>query len=308
MSQTLTIGLVAHIEKRGAAELVAALRREFLKRRGEVTLLIEHRTAQLVGQHSNYTVSELGMQCDLLIVLGGDGTILSTLHALGRKIPPIVGINLGNLGFLTCLSSSDYKHAVDCILARDYQISYRSLLEAEIIYWGSSAQPRGRTKPAVEGTPKEKVIPYFALNDAVISRGNISRMIRLETWVDGVLLTNHHADGLIIATPTGSTAYSMSAGGPILAPESGVFVITPICPHVLSSRSVIVNNTSCIEVWINENYDDILLTLDGQKQIPLKTGDCLRLNRAPVDLPLVTLPDLPFFEIARRKLKWGGTT
>ena len=168
---------------------------------------------------SSLTARDLGANCDLLLVLGGDGTILRVLHHLEDQIKPIFGVNLGALGFLTCISAVDCLKAVDCIAQQNFTLSYRTLLDVTVLRNGMVvAQRRG-------------------LNDAVISRGELSRLIKLHACVDGTLLTQYNADGLIISTPTGSTAYSLSAGGPILTPDSGVFVITPICPHVLKFTS-----------------------------------------------------------------------
>ena len=147
----------------------------------------------------------------------------------------------------------------------------------------------------------------IALNDAVLSRGELSRLIRLRTRVDGEVLTEFNADGLIVATPTGSTAYSLSAGGPILSPQSGVLVITPICPHVLTNRSIIVADDSTIEVEPNEPDYPVYLTVDGREPLPLATGDVVRIRKATKTLPLAALPEVSFFSVVRQKLKWSGS-
>lgn len=299
MAAPRLIGLVAHAEKVGAPALVAALRREFTTR--GVGLLMESATAALVGGQGGVgvTVAELGERCDLLVVLGGDGTILRAVHALGRRrLLPVLGINLGRLGFLTCFGSADFRPAVDCVLSGSYQLSERTLLSAEVLRGEGAGE---RTTPP--GAASE---PHWGLNDAVISRGALSRLIQLETRIDGALLTSYSADGLIVSTPTGSTAYSLSAGGPLLAPDSGVFAVTPICPHTLSNRSVIVADTACVDVRIGGGHAEIFLTVDGQRGIALTPGDTVRIRHAPERLPLAMLPDLPFFELARRKLRWSG--
>jgi NAD+ kinase len=142
----------------------------------------------------------------------------------------------------------------------------------------------------------------------VISRGALSRLIRLETRVNGALLTEYNADGLIVSTPTGSTAYALSAGGPLLTPDSNVLAIIPICPHTLTNRSVIIADTAAIEVRLRPHQEDIFLTVDGQRAIPMDCADSIRIRRAAQTLPLAMLPDLPFFELTRRKLKWSGNT
>ena len=282
------IGLVAHPRKRGAAALTGALRTEF--RRQGVTLKLDEAAARLLGETGGSTLPELGRDCEMLIVLGGDGTILRTVHDLGEHLKPIFGINLGTLGFLTCLGPADCKQAVQCIVARTFLPSVRSLLRVEIM--------RG----------DEVIGHHLGLNDAVISRGALSRLIRLETRVNGALLTEYNADGLIVATPTGSTAYSLSAGGPLLTPDSNVFAITPICPHTLTNRSVIIADGATVEVRLSKQQDEIYLTVDGQRAIPMQGTDWVRIRRAAQTVSLAMLPDLPFFELARRKLKWSGNS
>ena len=282
------IGLVAHARKKGAAVLVGALREEF--GRHQVPLQLEKDAARLLGEGTGHDVADLGRTCELIIVLGGDGTILKTVHDLGDQLRPIFGINLGTLGFLTCLGPADYRQAVQCIVNGSYLLSPRSLLYVEIVRAGKVAEH------------------HLGLNDAVISRGALSRLIRLETRVNGALLTEYNADGLIVSTPTGSTAYSLSAGGPLLTPDSNVFAITPICPHTLTNRSVIIADTASVEVRLKPNQDDIFLTVDGQRAITMDCADTVRIRRAGQTVALAMLPDLPFFELARRKLKWSGNS
>ncbi len=283
-----TVGIIAHTGKSGAGQLVGELSEQF--ERAGVSVQIEAATAALIGLHSDRTVAQLGAETDLLVVLGGDGTILNVVSRLEGQIKPIFGINVGSLGFLTCLSSSAYEQAVHSIVRGEYSFSERVLLSAEI------------------GRDKEWAQAVLGLNDAVISRGEISRLIRLRTSVNGETLTEFNADGLVIATPTGSTAYSLSAGGPILAPLSGVFVITPICPHVLTNRSVIVEDTSLIEIEASEPDHPVFLTIDGRSPISLEFGKVVRIRKAAQTLPLVVLPDVSFFSVLRQKLKWSGST
>jgi NAD+ kinase len=282
-----TIGLIAHTGKPGAAELVNQLRSEFA--RAKVEVRIESETAALIGLHDGRTIAQLGAEADLLVVLGGDGTILNVVSRLDDILKPIFGINIGSLGFLTCLNSSAYLEAVSSIVSGKFALSERVLLSVEITAETGSA-PR-----------------MVALNDAVISRGEISRLIRLRTRVNGAPLTEFNADGLVVATPTGSTAYSLSAGGPILEPESAVFVITPICPHVLTNRSVIVGDESVIEVEASEPDYPVFLTLDGRSPVPLKFGSIVTIRRSERVLPLAFLPQLSFFGVVRQKLKWSGS-
>ena len=286
MSEKL-IGLIAHSGKTGAELLVKNLCAEFAKH--PIQLRIEAKTAELAGISTTHTTRDLGESCDLLLVLGGDGTILQVLHDIGDKIKPVLGVNLGSLGFLTCINSLAYARAVECILNENYTLSRRTLLDVEVVRDGKSiARRRG-------------------LNDAVISRGELSRLIKLQAKVGGTALTQYHADGLVIATPTGSTAYSLSAGGPILTPDSGVFVITPICPHVLTNRSVIVSDSNRIEVSPCRGQGEVFLTVDGQELVKVQPGDTVQIGKAAQDLPLVMLPEMSFFEVLCQKLKWSGS-
>ena len=281
------IGLIANDGKLGAGELVHEIVRACVQR--GLPLVLEKRAAQLIGADSAATTGELARDCDLLLVLGGDGTILQVLHELADGFPPILGINLGTLGFLTCVSAAAWPQALEAIAAGTYQLSERALLEVQVVRGGQTAAR------------------YIALNDAVISRGELSRLIKLNVAVDGATLSEYNADGLIVATPTGSTAYSLSAGGPVLTPDSGVFVVTPICPHVLTMRPVIVSAGSCIEITPAPEQPDLFMSLDGRDFDRIHAGDLIRITQAPQRLPLAMLPGTSFFEVLRQKLKWSGS-
>ncbi len=280
------IGLIAHVGKPGAAERIRELRELVGKSHAELRLEVE--TARLVDAPPGVSTRELGESCDVLLVLGGDGTILQVMHELGEKMAPIFGINLGSLGFLTCVSSDDYQRAAEAVISGDFIVSHRSLLDVHVLRGG------------------EVVARQLGLNDAVISRGEISRLIKLETLIDGVALTRYNADGLIIATATGSTAYSLAAGGPILMPESGVFVITPICPHVLTNRSVITSDIATVEVRPCPGQHGVFLTVDGQELVKLGDGDTIEIKKSARQLPLAMLPETDFFDVLRTKLRWSG--
>ncbi len=282
-----TIGIIAHTGKPGVGDLVNAISKEF--DRSSITTLLEKETARVAGKKSEYSIAELGVAADLLVVAGGDGTILRVVGQLGEMIKPIFGINVGSLGFLTTASSATYREAVECLARDRINFSQRALLEA-------------RVRLGEKQTAK-----MLALNDAVLSRGELSRLVLLHTRVNGEPLTEFNADGLIVATPTGSTAYSLSAGGPILDPESGVFVITPICPHVLTNRSIIVAQDSTIEIEASDPDYPVFLTLDGRKPIHVERGSVVTIRKAKKTLPLASLPDTSFFSVVRQKLKWSGS-
>jgi NAD+ kinase len=281
------IGLIAHTAKPGVAELTRALCQEF--ERFKLLVLLETKTAALAGMSSEHTVTDLGREADLLVVLGGDGTILHVVEQLTEVIKPVFGINVGSLGFLTCANSSTYSEAVECIAEGKMVFSDRTLLEVTVRAGGKAP------------------IVMTGLNDVVLSRGEVSRLIRLKTRVNGEALTEFNADGLIVATPTGSTAYSLSAGGPILAPESGAFVITPICPHVLTNRSIIVGESANIEIEVTEREYPVFLTVDGREPLHIEVGAIVEIKKSQRVLPLASLPGVSFFGVVRQKLKWSGS-
>src|SRR5712675_1588904 len=265
-----TIGIIAHTGKPGVGDLVNAIAQEFSD--FSIAPLLEKETARIAGKKSEYSITELGAAADLLVVAGGDGTILRVVGQLGEAIKPIFGINVGSLGFLTTASSATYREAVECLARDRINFSQRALLEA-------------RVKLGEKQTAK-----MLALNDAVLSRGELSRLVLLRTRVNGEPLTEFNADGLIVATPTGSTAYSLSAGGPILAPESGVFVITPIYPHVLTNRSVIVSDNAIIEIEVTELEYPVFLTVDGREPLRIEAGTRVEMKKSSRVLPLASLP------------------
>jgi NAD+ kinase len=274
------LGLIVNDSKPGARELLAALVREFAAH--PVQLHLDHRAARLLGAGKAASEAELADRCELLIVLGGDGTILDVLHALGDSLRPLFGINLGTLGFLTTVGASELARAVHAIVAGDYVLSERTLLKVEILRDGAV------------------ILSRSALNDAVAS------LVRLNVRIGDTVLTQYNADGLIVATPTGSTAYSLSAGGPILEPDSGVFIVNPICPHVLTNRAVIVSDGTPISIAPADETPDLILTIDGRVAQRIERGDIIRITRAPRCLPLAMLPGVSFFDVLRQKLKWSG--
>jgi NAD+ kinase len=281
------IGLLAHAEKPAAAEVVRCMIRE-LERHG-APYLLDKTTAPLAGKESSLDVASLAGECDLLVVMGGDGTILRVVQKLAHAIPPVFGINIGTLGFLTCLGAGEIQRAVESILARDYILSPRALLKASMHL-------------AAGGTNT-----LFALNDVVVSRGERSQLVQIRVALGDVPLTDYNADGLIVATPTGSTAYSLSAGGPILMPDSGCFVITPICPHVLTNRSVVIGDNSLVRIEVARPGQTVSVSVDSQSWSPLAEGDRLELEKSSRILQLAMLPERPFTEVLRHKLKWTGS-
>jgi NAD+ kinase len=243
-----------------------------------------------VGEESDLDEIRTAERCDLLVVMGGDGTILRVVHRVGETLKPIFGINLGSLGFLTCMGPGEISRAVDAIASGDFQLSPRRLLRVDLI-----------------GAHHGPVQTFFGLNDVVISRGERSKLVKIDVRIDGATLTNFNADGLIVSTPTGSTAYSLSAGGPILMPDTGVFVITPICPHVLTNRSTVVSDQSIVEARLTVPGQDVFINVDGESYVEMRMGDVLRISQSDRILPLVMLPERPFSKVLRQKLKWSGS-
>jgi len=281
------IGLLAHSEKPAAGAVVRAMIAE-LSRHG-LPYLLERSTAPLADAVSDLDVRDLAARCEILVVMGGDGTILRVVHRLPGILPPVFGINIGSLGFLTCLGPGEVARAVESIRQGDYLLSRRPLLEARL-----------RLRDGGERA-------FHGLNDAVISRGERSELVKLRVTVGTTPLTEYNADGLVVATPTGSTAYSLSAGGPILMPDSGGFVVTPICPHVLTNRSVVVSDSAPIEVEVAGDGHVVFMTVDGQASCAMGVGDTLILSKSNRELPLVMLPERSFSEVLRQKLKWTGS-
>lgn len=282
------VGLVAHSEKPKAAELLRLLAAQLRACGAEVWM--EAASAKLAGEPHGLAYAELAKRCAILLVLGGDGTILKVVHELGAALRPIFGINLGSLGFLTCINSDNALEAVEAVCTSRYVLSPRALLEV--------------TLERADGTLGAR---RTGLNEVVISRGALSRLIKLDTWIDADNLTQFNADGLIVATPTGSTAYSLSAGGPILSPTAGVLVVTPVCPHVLTNRSLVVSDRSEIVVRPVAGQDDVVLTVDGHGPEQVREGDRIIIRKSSLELPLAMLPELSFCEVLREKLKWSGS-
>ncbi|HYB69863.1 MAG TPA: NAD(+)/NADH kinase [Candidatus Bathyarchaeia archaeon] len=237
-------------------------------------------TVQTVGR------SELPAQSDLLLVLGGDGTLLSMARLVGDLGVPILGANLGGLGFLTALTVDELFPALEAHLRGELVIEDRMLLEARVFRQG------------------ERLGEYAALNDVVITKSAMSRIIRLEVAVDGDFATGYRADGLILSTPTGSTAYCLSAGGPIVFPTMDAVVLTPICSHTLTNRPIVLPATQRIAITLLTDQD-VMLTLDGQVGFVLKANDTVEVRRAAARIRLLRFPQKHFFSVLRTKLKWG---
>jgi NAD+ kinase len=225
--------------------------------------------------------------CDLLVVLGGDGTLLSVARAAkGREIP-LLPVNVGGLGFLTAISVDELFPELERLLQGELRCGRRKLLKVEVYREG------------------EVLAEYQALNDAVLAKSSIARIIDVDTYVDDQFVCGFKADGLIIATPTGSTAYSLSAGGPIIYPSVPAICLTPICPHMLTNRPVLVAESSVIKAISRGPDESVYLTIDGQVGNPIRQGDTVICRSSESSLLLIRPPKLQFFDVLRQKLKWG---
>jgi NAD+ kinase len=283
---SVSLGIYAHWQKIGAAASLRALLHELSSH--NVAVFVEEKAARLVGQ-PGHSLDELYHRVDLFVALGGDGTLLRLVRDLRGRMKPIMGINFGSLGFLTCFGGPEYAVAAEALATGDYRVDERTLLEASI------------ERKGIE------IYSQIGLNDVVVTRGERSRLVRLNLFIDQTHLTEYNADGLIIATSTGSTAYSLSAGGPIVMPNSGVFVVTPICPHVLTNRSVIVSNKSTIRLLPNSGEQQLSVSVDGQESMQLSSNDAVTVRPADERLPLLLPKKLTFADILGAKLRWSGS-
>ena len=251
-------------------------------------IFLDTGTAAIINEASSYEKREISQQADLLIVLGGDGTLLSIARVAHPHNIPILAVNLGNLGFLAEISIDELYPTLENILAGKFEIENRMLLNACI--WRNG----------------EKVEDHNVLNDVVINKGVVARVINLQVLVNGQYMTSYRADGLIIATPTGSTAYSLSAGGPIIHPSMHTLVLSPICPFTLTNRSILIPDQSIIQVKLAAEYDDVRVTLDGQEGYDMRVGDILEIKKTKTSLQLIRGPNKNYYQILRDKLHWGS--
>ncbi len=232
--------------------------------------------------------SELARQVDLMIVLGGDGSLLAVARAIGRNEVPVLGVNLGTLGFLTEISKEELFETLEVVVADGFRTETRMRLDVQITRDGRECGH------------------YLALNDAVIAKSTLSRMIDLQTWADNVEVTTYHADGLIAATPTGSSAYSLSAGGPLLLPGISAIVLTPICPHALTQRPLVLPEDCEVRIQLRDTRGgEVHLTVDGQVGRDLQEGDIVEMRKSKWPLRMLVPPGRSRFEAMRTKLRWG---
>jgi NAD+ kinase len=285
MSVIDTVGIVSKPGSPQATKLVPELL-AWLAERG-IAARCDGATAEYALDCTPVPRDLVPQGAQLLIVLGGDGTLLSAARSVGGRDIPLFAVNLGGLGFLTAITIDEVFPELERALRGEHRIGRRRMLLCELI--------RG----------DRKVASWEALNDAVVTKAELARMVNLDTFVDNHEVCSYKADGLIIATPTGSTAYSLSAGGPIIFPSVATLAITPICPHMLTNRPVLVPDTSVITIVCKDPDDQSYLTIDGQIGEPLKQGDRVICKRSENCISLIRPPTQLFFDVLRAKLKWG---
>ncbi len=285
-----TVGLVVNPDKVAHHPEVAERVRQAVSvlRRGEVEVRVNADGAQAVGLGElAASEQELVAASDALVVVGGDGTILRAARAGAPRGIPVLGVNVGGFGFLAEVGLEDLPDALERLVAGRYVVEERMMLAAEVVREGATAQR------------------FLALNDMVVTKSGYARLMPIRTCVNGEHLATYLADGLIVSTPTGSTAYSLSAGGPILNPGVRALVVTPICPHTLTARPVVIDADDVTTVEIPAGVDGVLLTVDGQLGCPLQGGDEVRVRRAEERARLVRLRPPSFYDLLRRKFAWG---
>jgi len=285
MPDVKVVGVISKPGVAAAARIVPELI-EWLRARG-LEVRCDAVTAAYLGSAEGLPRDQVPEGCQLVIVLGGDGTLLAAARALGGRSVPLFPVNLGGLGFLTAITIDELYPELERALRGGHRIGRRRMLHCEVV--------RG----------EQVVSRYEALNDVVLTKASIARMIDLDAHVDAHFVCAYKADGLIVATPTGSTAYSLSAGGPIIFPRVGALCLTPICPHMLTNRPVIVPETSVIKIVNRAADGDTYLTIDGQVGEPLRRLDQVVCRSSEHCLQLIRPPRSLFFDVLRQKLKWG---
>jgi NAD+ kinase len=286
-SRIVNVGILVNPHKPGSLPTLHALRAALISR--DCKVLLDEDTATLAGESGGIPASEFSQYVDIAAVLGGDGTMLHALSKLGNFEKPVAGINIGTLGFLTSCTDAELDVFAAAIAENRFTTSVRTLLEATVHR---------------EGKPSES---FIALNEITLARGDTGRLISLRASVNGELLNDYRADGLIVATPTGSTAYSLSAGGPLIDPGAAVFVITPICPHSLSQRSLVLSDNSTVELSARmQDGGPMIFTVDGRDSIHVGTGDRVEVKKASSSFHLLRLEGRSFYDALRQKLHWQG--
>jgi len=282
-----TMGIIVNREKEGAVQYARSMI-QWLEEKESRVLVTNWLGKRINRDDLVADRKQMGEISNLVISLGGDGTLCRAARDFAPYEVPLLGINFGGLGFLTEIPISRYRQGLKKILAEDYRTEKRLMLEANLI------------------RNKKKIETCLALNDVVISKRGIPRIINLKTFVGGEFITTYSADGLVISTPTGSTAYSLSTGGPVVHPNLGVVILSPICAHTLAVRPLIISETDEIDVIVEPSSGKTLLTLDGQVVYDLEEKDVIRVKKASSQATLIRLKEKFFFRMLQTKLGWTG--
>lgn len=279
----MQIGIMPNLQKPRAIKLTREVI-EILDRHG-ISPWIDTATAQAVDRQDLVNHDEVLDKLDVVLVLGGDGTLLHAARKVAEYEIPILGINVGHLGFLTELEADQIEKALTMLINKDYSLEERMLIEGTVT------------------RNEQKIATFLAVNDLVITRGTFARIIQLSAYVDQQHVGDYLADGIIVATPTGSTAYSLSAGGPIIEPVLDCLIITPICPHTLSARSVIVRPDSMVRVSVQASHEDVMLTIDGQIGFPLQSLDAVDIGQSPLKARFIKFEGRNFFSVLNTRMQ-----
>ena len=280
-----TIGISAKITSPEALAYAARVAAD-LRARG-LGVCLDYATADKLGDRGPCAAkTDLGKRSNLLITFGGDGTLLSVARHAPADVP-ILGVNMGTLGFLTDVRVEEFPETLERVLAGDYHAEAR-------VSFDVSVQGNGRDERT-----------YRVLNDATINKSALARIVEMRVSVSGTFVSTFRADGLIVSTPTGSTAYNLSAGGPIIYPTMSAIVITPICPHMLTNRPLVLPDELEVEIRIANANQEIFLTLDGQEGLPVTQDDCVRIRKSATSVKLIRTGEKNYFDVLRAKLKWG---
>lgn len=281
-----SVGLMANLGKSGVESLVRDVC-DWFTGKGIKVFTLNELAERLCCGVRGASLEEMAEKIDCLLVLGGDGTILNSSRAVASSGVPVLGINLGHLGFLSEIDVPDIQSGLESILKGDYHIEERMMIEATVLRGG------------------REIERYMGLNDAVITKGAFARLIFLQTRVDGEQVGTYPADGIIVSTPTGSTAYSLSAGGPVVTPELDLMLVTPICPHALWARPIVISSRCEVEVELLSDKGEVMLTIDGQHGLSLVKNDVVRITRAPYRVRFIRLKTRNFFRVLKQKLREG---
>ncbi len=284
-----SVGIIINPEKPNVMSITKQIV-NWLQQHGKQVLVSGLNSGQAPEGISICCGHDLPKKVQCIIVLGGDGTLLSSARTIAVEGTPLFGVNLGQLGFLTEIELPDLMPALDRLISGQYEIEERMMLQATVYRRG------------------EEISRFFCLNDAVITKGAFARLIRLKTWVNDDFVDVYPADGLIVSTPTGSTAYSLSAGGPLVVPDLELMIVTPICPHTLYARPLVIDKDSKVTVEVMDTQAEVMLTIDGQSGFQLAPFDQVVVQKAPFNAKFMKLHQRGFYDILRQKLREGGGT